>query len=126
VATTVSAEPTTRTRRVAGLGYLPALDGLRALAVAAVLLYHADLGWFSGGFLGVDVFFVLSGYLITCVLLDNQRTAGRVELKRFWVRRARRLLPALFVLIAVTCAYTVMFLPNEAAKLRDDILSALA
>ena len=126
MATTVSAEPTTRTRRVAGLGYLPALDGLRALAVAAVLLYHADLGWFSGGFLGVDVFFVLSGYLITCVLLDNQRTTGRVELKRFWVRRARRLLPALLVLIVVTCAYTVMFLPNEAAKLRDDIFSALA
>jgi peptidoglycan/LPS O-acetylase OafA/YrhL len=126
VATTVSAEPTTRTRRVAGLGYLPALDGLRALAVAAVLLYHADVSWFSGGFLGVDVFFVLSGYLITCVLLDNRRTAGRVELKRFWLRRARRLLPALVVLIVVTCAYTVMFLPNEAAKLRDDIFSALA
>jgi peptidoglycan/LPS O-acetylase OafA/YrhL len=126
VATTVSAEPTTRTRRAAGLGYLPALDGLRALAVGAVLLYHADLGSFSGGFLGVDVFFVLSGYLITCVLLDNRRTAGRVELRRFWMRRARRLLPALVVLIVVTCAYTVMFLPDEAAKLRDDIISALA
>jgi peptidoglycan/LPS O-acetylase OafA/YrhL len=126
VATTVSAEPTTRTRRAAGLGYLPALDGLRAIAVAAVLLYHADLGWFSGGFLGVDVFFVLSGYLITCVLLDNQRKAGRVELGRFWIRRARRLLPALLVLIVVTCAYTVMFLPDEAAKLRGDIVSALA
>src|SRR5262249_53807874 len=54
----------------ARLGYIPALDGVRALAVAAVLLYHGELGWFSGGFLGVDVFFVLSGYLITSVLLD--------------------------------------------------------
>jgi peptidoglycan/LPS O-acetylase OafA/YrhL len=113
------------TRRTSSLGYLPALDGLRAVAVAAVLLYHADLGWFTGGFLGVDVFFVLSGYLITCVLLNHQRTTGRVGLRHFWVRRARRLLPALLVMLAATCAYTVVFLPHEAAKLRDDIVSAL-
>ena len=117
--------PATRTRRVSGLSYLPALDGLRAVAVAAVLLYHADLGWFSGGFLGVDVFFVLSGYLITCLLLDNRVTTGRIGLRHFWSRRARRLLPALFVMLAVTCLYTVVFLPDDAAKLRDDVLSAV-
>jgi peptidoglycan/LPS O-acetylase OafA/YrhL len=114
------------TGRTSGLGYLPALDGLRALAVGAVLLYHADLGSFTGGFLGVDVFFVLSGYLITCVLLDNRRTTGRIGLGRFYLRRARRLLPALLVMLAVVCVYVVVFLPDEAAKLRDDILSALA
>jgi peptidoglycan/LPS O-acetylase OafA/YrhL len=118
--------PAARKRRVSGLGYLPALDGLRAVAVAAVLLYHADLGWFSGGFLGVDVFFVLSGYLITCVLLDNRRTTGRIRLRSFWGRRARRLLPALLVMLAVVCVYTVVVLPSEAARLRDDVVSALA
>jgi peptidoglycan/LPS O-acetylase OafA/YrhL len=117
--------PAARKRRVSGLGYLPALDGLRAVAVAAVLLYHADLGWFSGGFLGVDVFFVLSGYLITCVLLDNRRTMGRIGLRKFWGRRARRLLPALLVMLAVVCVYTVVVLPDEAARLRDDVVSAL-
>jgi peptidoglycan/LPS O-acetylase OafA/YrhL len=112
-------------RRTSGLGYLPALDGLRAVAVGAVLLYHADLGSFTGGFLGVDVFFVLSGYLITCVLLDSRRTTGRIGLGRFYLRRARRLLPALLVMLAAVCVYVVVFLPDEAAKLRDDILSAL-
>jgi peptidoglycan/LPS O-acetylase OafA/YrhL len=104
---------------------MPALDGLRAVAVAAVLLYHADVGSFTGGFLGVDVFFVLSGYLITCVLLDSRRTTGRIGLGRFYLRRARRLLPALLLMLAATCVYVVVFLPNEAAKLRDDIVSAL-
>jgi peptidoglycan/LPS O-acetylase OafA/YrhL len=117
--------PPTTARRASGLGYLPALDGLRAVAVSAVLLYHAELGWFTGGFLGVDVFFVLSGYLITCVLLDHRNATGRMGLGRFWLRRARRLLPALLVMLAATCVYTVVFLPQEAAKLRDDIVSAL-
>jgi peptidoglycan/LPS O-acetylase OafA/YrhL len=117
--------PPTTSRRAPGLGYLPALDGLRAIAVIAVLLYHAELGWWRGGFLGVDVFFVLSGYLITCVLLDDRLKTGRIGLARFWLRRARRLLPALLVMLTATCIYTVVFLPHEAAKLRDDIVSAL-
>jgi peptidoglycan/LPS O-acetylase OafA/YrhL len=107
------------------LDHVPALDGLRAIAVIAVLLYHADLGSFRGGFLGVDVFFVLSGYLITCVLLAGRRGAGGLRLREFWLRRARRLLPALLLMLAVTCAYTAVFLPHEAAKLRGDALAAL-
>ncbi len=108
------------------LGYMPALDGVRAIAVSAVLLYHGNLGWFSGGFLGVDVFFVLSGYLITSVLLDARRAnGGPLGLPRFYLHRARRLLPALFLMLAVTVAYTVIFLPHEAAKLRGDLFAAL-
>jgi len=108
------------------LGYMPALDGVRAIAVSAVLLYHGNLGWFSGGFLGVDVFFVLSGYLITSVLLDARRAnGGPLGLPRFYLHRARRLLPALFLMLAGTVAYTVIFLPHEAAKLRGDLFAAL-
>ncbi len=108
------------------LGYLPALDGLRAVAVLAVLLYHSyDLRMFRGGFLGVDVFFVLSGYLITCVLVSGHRNAGRIDLRNFWIRRARRLLPALFLVLGITCAYTALFLPDEAARLRTDALASL-
>src|SRR5215813_8025429 len=89
------------------LGYLPGLDGLRALAVLAVLFYHADLLWLPGGFLGVEVFFVVSGYLITSLLLSEYRKEGRVDLVRFWLRRARRLLPAVGVLIAVVMVLAV-------------------
>jgi peptidoglycan/LPS O-acetylase OafA/YrhL len=108
----------------ARLPYMPGLDGLRALAVAAVLLYHAGLAWIPGGFLGVDVFFVLSGYLITSLLLAEWRTRGRVDLKAFWFGRARRLLPAAFLVIAVTLAFAVAFLPGEVAGLRSDALAS--
>jgi len=107
------------------LRYVPALDGLRAVAVAAVLLYHSDLSGFRGGFLGVDVFFVLSGYLITSILLAGRRQGGSLGLRQFWLARARRLLPALFLMLGVTCAYTALFLPHEAAKLRDDVVASL-
>ena len=108
-----------------GLPYLPGLDGLRALAVVTVLLYHAELTWLPGGFLGVEVFFVISGYLITALLLAEWRQHGRVDLKRFWIRRARRLLPALYLLLAVTLAYAVVFVPGEVAGLRGDVIAAL-
>jgi peptidoglycan/LPS O-acetylase OafA/YrhL len=97
---------------------------LRAFAVIAVLLYHADLAWIPGGFLGVEVFFVISGYLITALLLAEWRQRGRIDLKTFWLRRARRLLPALYVLLVVTLTFAVVFLPGEVAGLRGDVLAA--
>jgi peptidoglycan/LPS O-acetylase OafA/YrhL len=107
------------------LSYSPGLDGLRAIAVMAVLLYHADLTWIPGGFLGVEVFFVISGYLITALLLAEWHQKGRINLKDFWLRRARRLLPALYVLLVVTLTFAVVFLPGEVAKLRADVIAAV-
>ena len=78
---------------------LPGLDGLRALAIAAVLLFHLDATWLPGGFLGVDVFFVVSGFLITTLLVRERASTGGIDLRGFWTRRARRLLPALVVLV---------------------------
>ena len=106
------------------LPYLPGLDGLRALAVIAVLLYHAELPWIRGGFLGVEVFFVISGYLITTLLLTEWHQQGYINLVGFWLRRARRLLPALYLLLVVTLTFAVVFLPGEVARLRDDALAA--
>src|SRR5262245_12138287 len=85
------------------LEYQPALDGLRALAVIAVIVFHNSdgVGFGRGGFLGVDIFFVLSGFLITSLLLIDHAHKGRVVSLEFWARRARRLLPALFVLVAI-------------------------
>ena len=97
---------------------------MRAFAVIAVLLYHADLAWIPGGFLGVEVFFVISGYLITALLLAEWHQRGRIDLKTFWLRRARRLLPALYVLLVVTLAFAVVFLPGEVAGLGGDVLAA--
>ena len=84
------------------MGYQPSLDGVRAISVIAVILYHAGFEWMHGGFFGVEVFFVVSGFLITALLLDERERSGRVSLRSFWLRRARRLLPALvLVLVAV-------------------------
>ena len=107
------------------LGYIPALDGLRALAVIAVLLYHADQAWIPGGFLGVDDFFEISGYLITCLLLSDWQQTGGVGLKRFWYRRARRLLPALFTMLFVVSIYAILFLPDVLSQLRGEVIAAL-
>jgi len=81
---------------------LPGLDGLRAIAVVLVLAYHLFPGLAPGGFLGVDVFLVVSGYLITTLLLEEHRRSGRIALRRFWARRARRLLPALLLVVTVS------------------------
>src|SRR3990170_2171403 len=89
--------------------YQPALDGMRALAVSAVLAYHAGFVWARGGFLGVDAFFVLSGYLITSLLLGEWRATGHISLTGFWARRARRLLPALFLVTLGVAVYAVVF-----------------
>ena len=88
--------------------YLPGLDGLRAIAVGAVVAYHVGLGWAQGGLLGVGVFFTLSGYLITDLLLGQQEISGKLQLTDFWLRRARRLLPALFAMLAVVVAWVTL------------------
>jgi peptidoglycan/LPS O-acetylase OafA/YrhL len=88
--------------------YLPGLDGLRALAVGAVVAYHLDLGWAQGGLLGVGVFFTLSGYLITDLLIGQYERTGGLRLADFWLRRARRLLPALFVMLTVVVAWVTL------------------
>ena len=106
------------------LPYAAGLDGLRALAVLAVVLYHIGQGWFTGGFFGVEVFFVISGYLITSLLLAEWERRGSIDLKGFWLRRARRLLPALFAMVLAVLAYAVILLPNEVAGLRRDALAA--
>ncbi|MDP9180942.1 MAG: acetyltransferase [Chloroflexota bacterium] len=112
-----------RAARSGALPYIPAIDGLRALAVAAVLLYHSGLGWLPGGFLGVEVFFVISGYLITSLLIAGHRSTGHVSLGGFWRRRARRLLPAAFTLIVATLVYSVIFLPGEVVALRGNAVA---
>jgi peptidoglycan/LPS O-acetylase OafA/YrhL len=108
------------------LGHLRGLDGLRAIAVIAVVVYHAEIGGLSGGFLGVEVFFVISGFLITALLLAEHRATGRIDPVAFWLRRARRLLPALFFLLGAVLALALVVVPDEIARLRTDALAALA
>jgi peptidoglycan/LPS O-acetylase OafA/YrhL len=107
------------------MGYLPGLDGVRALAVLGVLLYHADLTWISGGFLGVDVFFVLSGFLITSLLLEEFDRSGRIAFGRFYLGRARRLLPALILMLVVVSAVVAIFFRDAAASLRADVVASM-
>ena len=107
-------------------GYVPALDGIRALAVVAVLAFHGGVSWMEGGFLGVDAFFVLSGYLITALLLRERARTGRIDLVAFWGRRARRLLPALLLVVATVTVVAPPILPEQEVRLlRGDGLAAL-
>ena len=105
--------------------YIPALDGLRTLAVVAVVLYHLNLTWAQGGLLGVTIFFVLSGYLITRLLLNEVAKTGRIDLKSFWIRRIRRLVPAVVTVVVVTCALCTVFNHVMLTKMRPDILPSL-
>ncbi|HEY4398390.1 MAG TPA: acyltransferase family protein [Acidimicrobiia bacterium] len=106
--------------------YRPGLDGLRALAVAAVFAYHLDAGWVRGGFLGVDTFFVLSGFLITTLILVEWRGSGTLSLAAFWARRARRLLPALILVLFAVAAYAAwQAKPEQLDSLRGDMFSTL-
>ena len=110
--------------------YAPGLDGVRALAVLAVVSYHLGTtggpGALRGGFLGVDVFFVLSGYLITSLLIVEARRTGRISVRQFYLRRAKRLLPALYAMLLTVGAIGAVWLPQQAAKLRGDLVSAIA
>ena len=104
---------------------IAALDGVRAIAVALVLADHGGVPGMSGGFLGVDVFFVLSGFLITSLLLDEVGRTGRIGLKSFWIRRARRLLPALIVMVLAVVTARELFAAEATANLRDEAVAAL-
>ena len=108
----------------AGQRYLPGLDGLRAIAVIAVIAFHEQLGWAPGGLLGVAVFFTLSGYLITDLLLGQWAASGRLALADFWLRRARRLLPALFVMLIMVSAWVTVADRTQLARLRDAVVAA--
>ena len=102
--------------------YEPSLDGLRALSVIAVICYHAGFTWMHGGFVGVEVFFVVSGYLITALLLDERDRSRRTNLPQFWLRRARRLLPALFMMLMVTAVWAMIAgSAADRAQLRRDL-----
>ena len=101
--------------------YMPGLDGLRAIAVLAVVAFHLGAGWAVGGLLGVGVFFTLSGYLITDLLLGEWRGQGRIALGDFWLRRARRLLPALFVMLAVVAVWVAIGDRAQLGSLRGDV-----
>ncbi|WP_051350992.1 acyltransferase family protein [Sulfobacillus thermosulfidooxidans] len=104
--------------------YMPGLDGLRALAVLAVIFYHLEWPFAPGGLLGVNVFFVLSGYLITDLLLAHYEKTGNLNLRLFWVRRARRLLPALWALLLIVMSWVIVFNPHQVIAIRQDVLAA--
>jgi peptidoglycan/LPS O-acetylase OafA/YrhL len=113
-------EPVKRDQR-----YMPGLDGLRAIAVLAVIAFHLGLDSAPGGMLGVGVFFTLSGYLITDILLAQLNARGRIDLPAFWLARARRLLPALFVMLAIVVAWVTIFGPAQPSQFREGVVSAI-
>jgi peptidoglycan/LPS O-acetylase OafA/YrhL len=109
-----------------GQRYIPGLDGVRALAVLAVIAYHVGFGWAPGGLLGVGIFFTLSGYLITDLLLGQHEATGSLRMLDFWRRRARRLLPALFVMLTVVTAWVALLQRGQLAALRGAVAAAAA
>lgn len=102
--------------------YLPSIDSLRAIAVIAVIIYHIDANYLPGGFLGVDLFFVLSGYLISSLIIKEYKSTGTVNLYNFYVRRARRLLPAVYFMITVVLIIITLF---NGVLLKKSYLDAL-
>ncbi|HXW38962.1 MAG TPA: acyltransferase family protein [Acidimicrobiales bacterium] len=105
---------------------MPALDGIRAVSILGIMANHGGLGWAGGGLVSVNVFFVLSGFLITTLLMKEWVRTATIRLRAFWARRARRLLPALFVLLAAIGVYAVFFAPEgTGAQLRGDGLATL-
>ena len=101
--------------------HIPAIDGLRALAVFAVVLYHLGISWIPGGFLGVDLFFVISGYVITRLILDSIESANGLDLKKFYAARIRRLFPGLIALLIVTSAMIALFAPDAIRRFIKDV-----
>ncbi len=105
--------------------YMVGLDSLRGLAILGVILYHINFNWMPGGFLGVTVFFVLSGYLITDILAIEWKNNKRIDLKKFWLSRTRRLLPGMLIMLIVTLAWITIFHSSLLVKMRGDSLAAL-
>lgn len=105
--------------------YMAGLDGLRALAVLSVIAYHLNFSWATGGFLGVTVFFVLSGYLITDLLIAEWAMNQRIDLKSFWFRRAKRLLPGMFTLLLIVIAFVSLFKSSMIGNLKQDSVAAI-
>ena len=103
-----------------GIRYIPAIDGLRAVAVIAVMLYHLGAPWIPGGFLGVDLFFVISGYVITRLLLDSIQRSGGLDLRAFYKSRLRRLLPPLVFMIVTTTLFIGVWAPDTIKRLLTD------
>jgi peptidoglycan/LPS O-acetylase OafA/YrhL len=103
-----------------GIQYIPAIDGLRAIAVIAVMLYHLGISWIPGGFLGVDLFFVISGYVITRLLLDSIQERGGLDLRDFYMARIRRLIPPLLFMIVVTSIVVGLWAPDTTRKFLTD------
>ena len=122
----IATRPTSRApaQQISRVPYLPGLDGMRAVAVLAVMVYHAHL-WLTAGFLGVEVFFVISGYLITLLLIAEHEREGRVHIGQFWLRRFRRLLPALYVTLLMVALYCLLIKPAALGKLRGDLVAAV-
>jgi peptidoglycan/LPS O-acetylase OafA/YrhL len=108
-----------------GIRYIPAIDGLRAVAVIAVMLYHLGFKWIPGGFLGVDLFFVISGYVITRLLLDSIQRSGGLDLRAFYVARIRRLLPPLVFMIITTTIVVGLWAPDTMRRFLGDAPFAL-
>ena len=108
-----------------GIRYIPAIDGLRAVAVIAVMLYHLGVSWIPGGFLGVDLFFVISGYVITRLLLDSIQRSGGLDLRAFYKSRVRRLLPPLVFMIVTTTLFIGVWAPDTIKRLLTDTPFAL-
>jgi len=108
-----------------GLPYRPGLDGLRAIAVLGVFFFHLQFPWALGGYLGVETFIVISGYLITSLLLEDYRANGRINLKRFWLRRIRRLWPALYLLLIGVMVLGLTIAPQSLPRLREDVPAAM-
>ena len=108
-----------------GIRYIPAIDGLRAVAVIAVILYHLGFKWIPGGFLGVDLFFVISGYVITRLLLDSIQRSGGLDLRAFYVARIRRLLPPLVFMILTTTIFVGFWAPDTMRRFLGDAPFAL-
>ncbi|EGQ3299162.1 acetyltransferase [Staphylococcus pseudintermedius] len=114
-----------RDRKPINPRYMPGLDGVRAVAVIAIIIYHLNPQWLSGGFLGVDTFFVISGYLITSLLLTEYHNTGKIELMSFWLRRVKRLIPAVLFLVMGVIVLSLIFMPTEIQKVRADSIVAI-